>query len=86
MSKYQCSPEILGDCLKICLINNRFAKLGCPDVCPLNYDPVCGSDGKTYAYACALATSKCYGLSELKIVYNGKCGKSSNQALFSNIL
>merc|ERR1711981_1370250 len=48
---------------------------GCPDICPLNHDPVCGSDGETYANDCALTVWKCnHGPSDLKIVHGGKCG------------
>merc|ERR1711981_775912 len=48
---------------------------GCPDICPLNHDPVCGSDGETYANDCALTVWKCnHGPSDLKIVHVGKCG------------
>merc|ERR1711981_381532 len=50
---------------------------GCPDICPLNHDPVCGSDGETYANDCALTVWKCnHGPSDLKIVHGGKCGSS----------
>merc|ERR1711981_1064136 len=49
--------------------------VGCPDICPLNHDPVCGSDGETYANDCALTVWKCnHGPSDLKIVHVGKCG------------
>jgi len=49
--------------------------VGCPDICPLNHDPVCGSDGETYANDCALTVWKCnHGPSDLKIVHLGKCG------------
>merc|ERR1711977_787936 len=44
--------------------------VGCPDICPLNHDPVCGSDGETYANDCALTVWKCnHGPSDLKIVH-----------------
>lgn len=46
----------------------------CPEICTLQYDPVCGTDGTTYSNSCFLETVACNNpLLNLTIAYRGKC-------------
>merc|ERR1712157_96979 len=47
----------------------------CAEYCPLNYDPVCGSNGKTYSNECALEVENCQKKSRVSVIKRGKCGQ-----------
>ena len=52
---------------------------GCPIVCPYNYDPVCGSNGRDYENRrtfdndCSLKMERCNGLTDIQFEHYGPC-------------
>ncbi|KAG2515894.1 hypothetical protein JM16_007678 [Phytophthora kernoviae] len=53
----------------------------CDRVCLAIYEPVCGSDGKTYGNTCVFGVEKCLsGDDTLEIVYEGECSSGYGSA------
>ena len=46
----------------------------CTLMCQRIYDPVCGSDGRTYTNTCELEAEACVRKSSLQLAYKGTCG------------
>ena len=57
----------------------------CPRGCPLSYDPVCGSDKKTYLNRCALNLDRCLTNGTVALAYKGKCCKEISFLLYNYI-
>ena len=45
----------------------------CPDFCTEQYEPVCGSNGKTYGNKCKLESEACKSRVSLRMAYRGEC-------------
>ncbi|XP_066445908.1 serine protease inhibitor Kazal-type 1-like [Eleutherodactylus coqui] len=53
--------------------NEPNCDIGAPSRCPLNYDPVCGSDQHTYGNECLLCAEKMNKNNHIKITKYGQC-------------
>ena len=60
-----------------CLRNFKFLFNGCGRVCSDQYEPVCGTDMKTYSNQCFMEMENCRArsLGGVQRKYYGKCGE-----------
>ncbi|XP_045105589.1 turripeptide Lol9.1-like [Portunus trituberculatus] len=49
-------------------------------ICDRIYDPLCGSDGKTYGNKCELESENCFFNPDLTVAYEGKCEEEATEA------
>uniref|UniRef100_A0A8C8SKM8 Agrin n=1 Tax=Pelusios castaneus TaxID=367368 RepID=A0A8C8SKM8_9SAUR len=75
-----CDLGIPSPCLSVactfgasCVVKNQEAVCECQQVCLSRYDPVCGSDNRTYGTPCELEAMACVLKKEIKVKHKGPC-------------
>lgn len=51
----------------------------CSAICTREFDPYCGTDGKTYSNKCVMDYGTCKSGGKVQLKYRGKCGKSLSE-------
>uniref|UniRef100_A0A8C3JZZ3 Agrin n=1 Tax=Calidris pygmaea TaxID=425635 RepID=A0A8C3JZZ3_9CHAR len=69
------SPCLSVECTfgATCVVKNQEAVCECQQVCQGRYDPVCGSDNRTYGNPCELDSMACVLKREIKVKHKGPC-------------
>ena len=67
----------------VCTVRSGKAECSCPQICTADYNPVCGSDGKTYGNECGLKVSACENNKNITVVDSSNCEKK--QGNFTSI-
>ena len=62
----------------MCIDHTDGAKCVCSRACNRMYDPVCGSDGKTYSNECMMQMLTCEKNVVVTVDYTGECGRISS--------
>ncbi|KAL9966334.1 hypothetical protein ACROYT_G024388 [Oculina patagonica] len=50
----------------------------CPEKCELIYEPLCGSNGRTYKNLCQLKRDSCLTKTKIVEIHKGECVKSED--------
>lgn len=71
------SPCVSVECTfgATCVVKNREPVCECQQVCQGRYDPVCGSDNRTYGNPCELDSMACVLRREIRVKHKGPCGE-----------